>query len=37
MKLGITVGLDDIAADEFFAMLIAEDEREKFEREQSKN
>ena len=33
LKLGIHLGLDDIRADEFYAMLILEDEREKLERE----
>ena len=34
LKLGIHFGLDDIRADEFYAMLILEDEREKLDREQ---
>ena len=34
LKLGIHVALDDIRADEFYAMLILEDEREKLDREQ---
>jgi len=34
LKLGIHLGLDDIRADEFYAMLILEDEREKLDREQ---
>jgi hypothetical protein len=33
LKLGIHLGLDDIRADEFYAMLILEEEREKFDRE----
>ena len=33
LKLGIHVGLDDIRADEFYAMLILEEEREALERE----
>ena len=34
LKLSIHFGLDDIRADEFYAMLIREDEREKLDREQ---
>ena len=37
LKLGIHLGLDDIRADEFSAMLILEDEREKLDREQMQN
>ena len=35
LKLGIHLSLDDIAADEFYALLIVEEERDRFEREQS--
>jgi hypothetical protein len=34
LKLGVRVSLDDIHADEFCAMSILEDEREKLDREQ---
>jgi len=34
LKLGIHLGLDDIRADEFYAMLTLEDERDKLDREQ---
>ena len=34
LKLGIHLGIDDIRADEFYAMLILEEEREKLDREQ---
>lgn len=34
LKLGIRISLDEIAADEFHAMLIIAQEREQFEREQ---
>jgi hypothetical protein len=34
LKLGVHLSLDDIRADEFYAMLILEDEREKLDREQ---
>jgi hypothetical protein len=34
LKLGIHLTLDDIRADEFYAMLILGDEREKLDREQ---
>ena len=34
LKLGIHLTLDDIRAEEFYAMLILEDEREKLDREQ---
>jgi len=37
LKLGIHLGLDDMRADEFYAMLILEDEREKLDREQMQN
>ena len=33
-RMGIHVRLDDVAADEFHAMLILDEEREKWEREQ---
>jgi hypothetical protein len=32
LKLGVRIGLDEIRADEFFAMLILEEEREIWER-----
>jgi hypothetical protein len=34
MKLGVGVSLDEIAADEFFAMPLIEEERDRLEREQ---
>ena len=34
MKLGVTVCLDEIAADEFYAMMLIEEERDQREREQ---
>ena len=37
LKLGIHLCLDDIRADEFYAMLILEDEREKLDREHMQN
>ena len=33
MKLGVGVSLDEIAADEFYAMLLIEEERDRMERE----
>ena len=33
MKLGVGVSLDEIAADEFYAMLLIEEERDQLERE----
>lgn len=36
LKLGIVISLDDIAADEFFAILIVEEEQDRLEREQSR-
>jgi hypothetical protein len=33
LQLGITVGLDDILANEFYAVLIADEERNRLERE----
>jgi hypothetical protein len=33
LNLGVQVGLDEIGADEFFAMLILEEERELLDRE----
>jgi len=33
LNLGIHIGLDDIRADEFYTMLILEDERDQLERE----
>ena len=35
LKLGVKVGMDEIAADEFYAMLIIEEEQDRLEREQS--
>jgi len=34
LKLGMRIGMDEIGADEFYAMLILEEERERLEREQ---
>jgi hypothetical protein len=34
MKLGVGVGLDEIAADEFYTMMLIEEERDRLEREQ---
>ncbi len=33
LKLGVHVGLDEIRADEFYALLIIDDEREQLDRE----
>ena len=33
MKLGVTVCLDEIAADEFYTMLLIEEERDRLEAE----
>ncbi len=33
LKLGIHVGLDEIRADEYYAMAVIEDERDKLDRE----
>ena len=33
LNLGIHIGLDDVRADEFYAMLILDDERNQLERE----
>ena len=33
LKLGVQIGLDEIRADEFSAMLILEDERDRLDRE----
>ncbi len=35
LNLGIQIGLDEIAADEFMAMLILEDEKQRLERERT--
>lgn len=35
LNMGIRVGLDEIRADEFHAMLILDDEREQLERERT--
>lgn len=37
LKLGVRIGLDEIAADEFFTMLILEDERDRWERERAEH
>jgi len=34
LRLGVSLSLDDIAANEFFAMLIIEEEQDRLEREQ---
>jgi len=33
LKLGVRIGLDEIRADEFYALLILEDEQEQLDRE----
>jgi hypothetical protein len=33
LKLGVRIGLDEIRADEFYGLLILEDEREQLDRE----
>jgi len=33
LNLGIHIGLDDVRADEFYAMVILDDERNQLERE----
>ena len=35
MKLGVTVCLDEVAADEMYTMLLIEEERDMLEREQT--
>jgi hypothetical protein len=35
LKLGVGVSLDEIAADEFYTMLLVEEERDRLEREQT--
>jgi hypothetical protein len=35
LNLGIHIGLDDIPANEFYALLILEDERDRLERERT--
>jgi len=35
MKLGVTVCLDEVAGDEFYAMLVLEDERDRLDRERA--
>jgi hypothetical protein len=35
LNLGIHIGLDDIRADEFYTMLILEEERDRLERERA--
>lgn len=37
LKMGVHIGLDDIRADEFYAMVVIDDEREKFDRERMNN
>jgi hypothetical protein len=34
LKLGVGIGLDEIRADEFLAMLVLEEERDRLDREQ---
>ena len=34
LKLGVRIGLDEIRADEFLAMLVLEEERDRLDREQ---
>jgi len=34
MKLGVGVTLDEIAADEFYTMMLIDEERDRLEREQ---
>ena len=34
LRLGVSLSLDDINADEFFAMLVIEEEQDRLEREQ---
>ena len=34
LRIGVSLSLDEIAADEFFAMLIIEEEQDRLEREQ---
>jgi hypothetical protein len=35
LRLPVSIGLDEIPADEFYAMLVLEEERERLGREQS--
>ena len=35
LRLGVSLSLDDIAANEFFAMLTIEEEQDRLEREQT--
>jgi len=37
LKLGVRIGLDEIRADDFSAMLILEEKRDRMDREQSSN
>jgi hypothetical protein len=37
LKLGVRIGLDEIRADEFIAMLVLEEERDRLDREQLNN
>mgnify|MGYP007011071177 CR=1 FL=1 len=37
LKLGIRISLDEIAADEFYALAVLEEEREAFDRERLNN
>jgi len=37
LKLGVRIGLDEIRADEFLAMLVLEEERDRLDREQLNN
>jgi hypothetical protein len=37
LKLGVPIGLGEIRADEFYAMLILEDERDQLDRERARS
>jgi len=37
LKLGVPIGLDEIRADEFYAMLILEDERDQLDRQRTRS
>jgi hypothetical protein len=37
LNLGISIGLEDLRADEFYTMLLLDEERERYERERSAN
>ncbi len=36
LEIGVPLGLDDIAADELYAMLVIEEERDRYDEERSK-